>query len=59
MAGKRDFKDKIRELINRSAPKSNRRPPPARKGGSEPVTVEPNRPKLGAGGAAVALEFDS
>ena len=36
-----------------------RRPPPKRKGGgSEPVTVEPNRPKLGEGGAAAALEFD-
>ena len=27
-------------------------------GGSEPVAVEPNRPKLGEGGAAAALEFD-
>jgi hypothetical protein len=38
-----------------------RRPPPpkGRKGGgSEPVSVEPNRPKLGEGGAAAALEFD-
>jgi hypothetical protein len=37
-----------------------RRPPPkGRKGGgSEPVAVEPNRPKLGEGGAAAALEYD-
>ncbi len=35
--------------------KPRRKPP---KGGSEPVTVEPNRPKLGEGGAAAALEFD-
>jgi hypothetical protein len=27
------------------------------RGGSEPVTVEPNRPKLGEGGATAALEF--
>ena len=38
---------------------SRRRPPPKGKGGgSEAVTVEPNRPKLGEGGAAAALEFD-
>ncbi len=36
--------------------KKRRRKPP--KGGSESVTVEPNRPKLGEGGAAAALEFD-
>ena len=35
-----------------------RRRPPKGKGGSEPVTVEPDRPRLGEGGAAVALEFD-
>ena len=37
-----------------------KRRPPKRKprGGSEAVTVEPNRPKLGEGGAAAALEFD-
>ena len=38
-------------------PKRPRRKPP-RKGGSEPVTVEPNRPKTGEGGAAAPLEFD-
>ena len=27
-------------------------------GGSEPVTVEPDRPKRGEGGAAAPLEFD-
>jgi hypothetical protein len=36
-----------------------RRPPPkGTGGGSEPVSVEPNRPKLGEGGAAAALEYD-
>ena len=42
-------------------PKPPRKPPPKRRGkggGSEPVTVEPNRPKLGEGGAAAELEFD-
>ena len=34
------------------------RKPPKGKGGSEPVSVEPNRPKMGEGGAAAALEFD-
>ena len=40
--------------------RTNRQPPrkPKGKGGSEPVTVEPNRPKMGEGGAAAALEFD-
>ena len=33
-------------------------PPPPRRGGSEPVMAEPDRPKLGEGGAAAALEFD-
>jgi hypothetical protein len=37
--------------------RKRRRPKPPR-GGSEPVTVEPDRPKLGEGGAAAALEFD-
>ena len=35
--------------------KPRRKPP---KGGSEPVTVEPDRPKLNEGGAAAELEFD-
>ena len=43
-----------RALRSRSGPK--RRPPG--KGGSEAVTVSPDRPKLGEGGAAAALEFD-
>jgi hypothetical protein len=48
----------FRKSLSQSSPR--RRPPPRRKGGgSEPVTVEPNRPKLGEGGAAAALEFDS
>jgi hypothetical protein len=50
--------DRIRDFL-KSASQGNRRPPPKCKGGgSEPVTVEPNRPKLGEGGAAAALEFD-
>lgn len=28
-------------------------------GGTEPVTVEPNKPRLGEGGAVIPLEFDS
>ena len=36
-----------------------KRRPPKDKGGSEAVTVEPNRPKQGEGGAAAALEFDA
>ena len=39
-----------------SVSKPRRKPP---KGGSEPVTAEPNRPKQGEGGAAAALEFDT
>jgi hypothetical protein len=38
---------------------ARRRPRRPRKGGgSETVTVEPDRPKLNEGGAAAALEFD-
>jgi hypothetical protein len=52
---RRAFDKRMRDGLGR------RRPSPWRKkgGGSEPVTVEPNRPKLGEGGAAAALEFDS
>jgi hypothetical protein len=52
---RRAFDKRMRDGLGR------RRPPPGRKkgGGSEPVTVEPNRPKLGEGGAAAALEFDT
>jgi hypothetical protein len=36
-----------------------RKPPrPKGGGGSEAVTVEPDRPKLGEGGAAAPLEYD-
>jgi hypothetical protein len=50
--------DRMRDFL-KSVSQRNRRLPPKRKsGGSEPVTVEPNRPKLGEGGAAAALEFD-
>jgi hypothetical protein len=53
--------DRMRDFVKSlSQSRPRRRPPPKPKGGgSEPVTVEPNRPKLGEGGAAVALEFDS
>ncbi len=49
----------IDEILRNARPK--RRPPrkPGDKGGSEAVSVEPNRPKLGEGGAAAALEFDA
>ena len=38
------------------AEKRRRRPP--KRGGSEPVMAEPDRPKLNEGGAAAALEYD-
>jgi hypothetical protein len=47
------FDKRMREALRRRP-----RPPRRKGGGSEPVTVEPNRPKLGEGGAAAALEFD-
>ena len=50
------FVDKaLREMSSKKKP---RRRPPDKKGGSEAVTVEPNRPKLGEGGAAAPLEYD-
>jgi hypothetical protein len=51
--GRLSFEKRMREMHRRRP-----RPPKRKGGGSEPVTVEPNRPKLGEGGAAVALEFD-
>ena len=52
--------DRMRDFlksVSQSGPR--RRPPPKRKGGgSKPVMAEPNRPRLGEGGAAAALEFD-
>ena len=57
MARNKKFEDRMRDFL-KLVSQRNRRPPPRRKGGSEPVTVEPNRPKLGEGGAAAALEFD-
>ena len=51
------FDDLLRILT--ATDRAKRRRPPKRKGGgSEAVTVEPNRPKLNEGGAAAALEFD-
>jgi len=35
-----------------------RKPPRNKGGGSETVLVEPDRPKLGSGGAEAPLEFD-
>ena len=57
MARNKKFEDRMRDFL-KSVSQRNRRPPPKRKGGSEPVMVEPNRPKLGEGGAAAALEYD-
>ena len=58
MARKKSLEDMMRKFVNLHS-SSRRRPPPKGKGGgSEAVTVEPNRPKLGEGGAAAALEFD-
>ena len=56
MAGKKKSGSAMIEFLKAFAQSRRRRPPP--RGGSEPVTVEPNRPKLGEGGAAAALEFD-
>jgi hypothetical protein len=62
----RRTRNPIRDLLSGLSleellPKPPRQRPRRRRGkggGSEPVTVEPNRPKLGEGGAAAALEFD-
>ena len=51
---RRAFDKRMRDSMRRRP-----RPPRRKGGGAEPVTVEPNRPKLGEGGAAAALEFDS
>ena len=45
----------VRNALRKSIGK---RRPPKDRGGSETVAVEPNRPKLGEGGAAAELEFD-
>jgi hypothetical protein len=60
MRRKQDL-DRMRDFLKSVSQSSRRRPPPPKRkgGGSEPVTVEPDRPKLGEGGAAAALEFDS
>jgi len=59
MDRKKNLEDRIRAFVKKGLHSSSRRRPPKKKGGgSEPVTVEPNRPKLGEGGAAAALEFD-
>ena len=59
MPDRKDLQDRIRAFIKESLHSSSRRRPPKKKGGgSEPVTVEPNRPKLNEGGAAAALEYD-
>jgi hypothetical protein len=51
---------RAREMLSERMARRGKRPPRPRKngGGSEAVTVEPNRPRLGEGGAAAALEFD-
>jgi hypothetical protein len=59
MARNNNLDDRMRDFL-KSVAQGKHRPPPKRKGrGSEPVSVEPNRPKSGEGGAAAALEFDS
>jgi len=45
-------------LKSLSRPPRGRTPPKRKGGGSAAATVEPDRPKLGEGGAAAALEFD-
>ncbi|MBV9881878.1 MAG: hypothetical protein JO276_02615 [Sphingomonadaceae bacterium] len=49
----------MRKFVNLHSSNRRRPPPRGKRGGSEPVSVEPNRPKHGEGGAAAALEFDS
>lgn len=56
MGRKQSLEDRMRDFLKSVAQPKRKRPPD--RGGSEPVTVEPNRPKLGEGGAAAALEFD-
>jgi hypothetical protein len=59
--GSEEFDARRRRYLDRmnALKKSIRkRRPPKDKGGSETVAVEPNRPKLGEGGAAAELEFD-
>ena len=72
MAGRRESRlyDKMlgvfRDALTRRArnprhdPPMNisRKPPRKKGGGSEAVLVEPDRPKLGSGGAEAPLEFD-
>ena len=59
--GTEDFDARWRRYLDRvnALRKSiSKRRPPKDKGGSEAVAVEPNRPRLGEGGAAAELEFD-
>ena len=58
--GRKKNLDRMRDFLKSASQSSplRRRPPKGKGGGSEPVTVEPNRPKLGEGGAAAALEYD-
>ena len=56
---RREYLDRMNVLKKSAVTKAIRkRRPPKDKGGSETVAVEPNRPKLGEGGAAAELEFD-
>ena len=55
---RRRQKPTLKLMLDDLLRKSGRRPPKGKGGGSEAVTVEPNRPKLNEGGAAAALEFD-
>jgi len=59
MGRKKSLEDMMRKFVNLHSSNRRRPPPRGKRGGSEPVSVEPNRPKHGEGGAAAALEFDS
>ncbi len=52
---KGEFRLNLYRILAEEARRRRRR---RKDGGSEPVSVEPNRPKLGEGGAAAPLEFD-
>jgi len=58
MDRRKSLEDRMRAFVKKSLQSTRRRPPKKKGGGSEPVTVEPNRPKLNEGGAAAALEYD-
>ena len=57
--GMRRLEQEILDAVRAGLKPPSRRPRRRKpRGGSEAVTVEPDRPKQGEGGAAAALEFD-